>query len=110
MPIRQTRRQFLTTLSSAGAAGLINVPRALGAEGAPEKTTVRLPQTTAICIALGYVEDGLLCAVGLDEIRYVDFLTVLAPIEVVARGEIEFNLNYSINYVAAIDAGRQITL
>lgn len=27
-----------------------------------------------------------------------------------ARGEIDFNLNYSINYVAAIDAGKSVTL
>jgi NitT/TauT family transport system substrate-binding protein len=110
MAIGQTRRSFLTTLSLAGAAGLVGRQRAFAAEGALETTTVRLPKTPAICIAPGYVADGLLRAEGFTDIRYVDFPTVFAPIEAVARGEIDFNLNYSINYVAAIDAGRQITL
>ena len=34
MPMMQTRRRFLTTLSLAGAAGLVRAPRALAAEGA----------------------------------------------------------------------------
>jgi NitT/TauT family transport system substrate-binding protein len=48
----------------------------------------------------------LLRAEGFTDIRYVDLPTAFAPIEAVARGEIDFNLNYAINYVAAIDAGR----
>ena len=32
------------------------------------------------------------------------------PIEAVARGEIDFNLNYSINYVSAIASGKPVTL
>jgi NitT/TauT family transport system substrate-binding protein len=51
----------------------------------------------------------LLRAEGFTNIRYVELLTTTAPIEAVARGEIDLNLNYSINYVAAIDAGKSIT-
>jgi hypothetical protein len=42
MPMMQTRRRFLTTLSLAGAAGLTRAPRAEAAEGRPETTAVRL--------------------------------------------------------------------
>ena len=51
MPMMQSRRRFLTTLSLAGAAGLTRAPRALAAEGALETTTVRLPKIPAICFA-----------------------------------------------------------
>jgi NitT/TauT family transport system substrate-binding protein len=105
-----TRRRLLTTASLAAAAGLIGAPRLLAADGALETTTVRLPKTAAICIAPGYVAEELLRAEGFTDIRYVDLPTTFAPIDAVARGEIDFNLNYSINYVAAIDAGKPITL
>jgi hypothetical protein len=42
MPIVQTRRRFLTTLSLAGAASLVRPPRALAAESPLETTTVRI--------------------------------------------------------------------
>jgi NitT/TauT family transport system substrate-binding protein len=105
-----TRRRFLTTLSLTGAAAFVLPPRALGAEGTLETPTIRLPKSPAICIAPGYVAEELLRAEGFTDIRYVDLPTATAPIEAVARGEIDLNLNYSINYVAAIDAGKPITL
>jgi NitT/TauT family transport system substrate-binding protein len=110
MTTMQTRRQFLTTLSLASAAGLAHPSRLWAAEGSLETTTVRLPRTAAICIAPGYVAEELLRAEGFTDIRYVDLPTTFAPIDAVARGEIDFNLNYAINYVAAIDAGKPITL
>ena len=42
MPMMQTRRRFLTTLSMAGAAGLVGAPRVLHAEEVLETTSVRL--------------------------------------------------------------------
>ena len=42
MTPRQTRRQFLTTLSLTGAASLVRAPRSAAAEGSLETTTVRL--------------------------------------------------------------------
>jgi NitT/TauT family transport system substrate-binding protein len=105
----QTRRRFLAGLSLAGAAGLAAPSRAFAAEGALETTTIRLPRTPAICIAPGYVAEELLRAEGFTDIRYVDLPTAF-PIDAVARGEIDFNLNYAINYIAAIDAGKSVTL
>jgi len=109
MTTLHTRRRFLATTALAGAAGILP-PQVLAAEGSLETTTIRLPKSPAICIAPGYVSEGLLSAEGFTDIRYVDLPTATAPIEAVARGEIDFNLNYSINYVAAIDAGKRVTL
>ncbi len=110
MPYTQTRRHFLTTLSLAGAAGLVLPPRALGAEGALETTTVRLGKSASICIAPGYVAEELLRAEGFTDIRYVDLPTPTAYVEAVARGKIDFGFNYASNYVTAIDAGEPIML
>ena len=44
MQIMQSRRHFLTSLSLAGAAGLVGASKPLRAEPPPETTTVRLPQ------------------------------------------------------------------
>jgi NitT/TauT family transport system substrate-binding protein len=110
MPMRQTRRRFLATAALAGAAGLTRIQRVLAAEGALETTTVRLPKSAAICSAPGYVADELLRAEGFTDIRYVELLTPTAPVEAVARGRIDFGLNYASNYVAAIDAGEPIML
>jgi len=45
MPLMQTRRRFLTTLSLAGAAGLVRARPALAAEGPPEITSVRIQKS-----------------------------------------------------------------
>jgi NitT/TauT family transport system substrate-binding protein len=62
MPLVQTRRRFLTTLSLAGAAGLVRASPALAAEGALETTAVRIPKTASICLAPQYVGEELLRA------------------------------------------------
>jgi len=110
MPMMHTRRRFLTTASLAMVAGLIGAPRLLAAEGTLETTIVRLPKSAAICIAPGYVAEGLLRAEGFTDIRYVDMPNPTGAIEAAARGEIDFGWNYAINYVAAIDAGAPVTL
>ena len=54
MPTMQTRRRFLTTLSLAGAAGLVRAPGVRAAEGLLETTTVRLARDPGICLAPQY--------------------------------------------------------
>src|SRR5271165_3880334 len=78
MPAMQTRRRFLTTLSVAGAAGLVRAPRALAAEGALETTTVRIAKLESICVAPQDVAEELLRAEGFGDIRYVPLPTGLA--------------------------------
>ena len=108
MPMIQTRRQFLTTLSLTGAAGLVGAPRALAAEGAVETTTVRFEKNPGICIAPQYVAEELLRAEGFTDIRYVDGPP--GATEPVAHSKVDFATNYASNYVRAIDAGEPITL
>jgi hypothetical protein len=50
MPIIHNRRQFLTTLSLAGAAGLLHTPRSLAEEGSLETTPIRLAKIPGVCV------------------------------------------------------------
>jgi NitT/TauT family transport system substrate-binding protein len=108
MPVVQTRRRFLTTLSLAGAAGLVGAPPAPAAEGALETTSVRLAKNPGICIAPQYVAEELLRAEGFTDIRYVDGPP--GATEPVAHSKVDFDTNYASNFVRAIDAGEPITL
>ena len=100
-----TRRRFLTTLSVAGAAGLVHVPRTLAAEGALETTTVRLPKSPSICVAPEDVAEELLRAEGFTDIRYVPLPVRGNVPDAIERGAIDFGLNYASVLVAAVDRG-----
>jgi NitT/TauT family transport system substrate-binding protein len=105
MTMMQTRREFLTTLSLAGAAGLARTPQLQAMEGAFETTTVRLTKTPGICLAPQYVAEELLRAEGFTEIRYVD-----APPGFLPVGKADFTQAYASNFLKQIDVGDPITL
>jgi hypothetical protein len=85
----QSRRRFLTTLSSAGVAGLMSAGHASAQEGPPETTTVRLSKNSSICVAPQIVAEELLRAEGFTDIRFMQ-----TPLEVMstqlARGDVDF--------------------
>ena len=110
MPMMQSRRQFLTTLSLAGAAGLARAPRSLAAEGALETTTVRLPKTPGSCDAPIYIATELLRAEGFTDIRYVEMVAGHDRMEALARAEMDFAVGFAVRHVNAIDAGLPITV
>jgi NitT/TauT family transport system substrate-binding protein len=109
MPIIQTRRRFLTTLSLAGAAGLVRARPALAAEGPLETTTVRFGKITPICIAPQYVGEELLRAEGFTDISYLD-LADPDQSEAVARGKIDFASDFVGETIGAIDAGKTMVV
>src|SRR6266436_580285 len=109
MPMMQTRRRFLTTLSLASAASVVRAPPAPAAEGPLETTTVRLTRVPAICQAPQYIAEELLRSDGFTDIRYVDTPTdAIAP--AVGRGEADFGLAAAIDHIQAIDAGTPVVL
>jgi NitT/TauT family transport system substrate-binding protein len=110
MPIMQTRRRFLTTLSLAGAAGLVFPPPARAAEAPLETTSVRILRFPGICIAPQYIAAELLRAEGFTDIRYVDagLRTELAP--KVARGVADFTIDFAATAIRTIDGGGAVTV
>jgi NitT/TauT family transport system substrate-binding protein len=106
----QTRRRFLATLSSAGAAGLMGPGQSSAQEGPPETTTVRLGKNASICIAPQYVADEFLRAEGFTDIRYVAVEPGLPTGLALARGEIDFVSHFAPALLIPIDAGEPITI
>ena len=109
MPMRQTRRRFLTTLSGAGAVGLFHAPRVLAAEGPLETTSVRLFKSSLICSAAPqYAAEELLRAEGFKEIAYIEATRRELP-QVFADGRVDFTVTFAVNHIQAIDHGAPIT-
>jgi len=105
----QTRRRFMTSLSVAGAAGLLHAPPSQAAEGALETTTVRIAKIGAICLAPLYVTEKLLRAEGFTDIRFPD---AAAPTigQTIGRSEVDFSAGFPGNFIEAVDAGAPIVM
>src|SRR5436309_404090 len=71
MQSTQSRRRFLATLSSAGAAGLIGASNSVAQEAPPETTTIQLARNPSLCIAPQYLVEEFLRAEGFTDVRYV---------------------------------------
>ena len=111
MPMLQTRRRFLATLSLAGAAGLGRAPRAFAAEPPPETTTIRLSKFLAICFAPQYVSEELLRDEGFTDVRYGNIsMQEQNDGSMLGRGLIDFGSNLTPGHILAIDAGAPITI
>jgi NitT/TauT family transport system substrate-binding protein len=100
----QSRRDFLTTLSVAGAARVVGVHTSLADEGPPETTTIRLARNRAICLAPVYIAEELLRAEGFTEIRHVS-----SPPATVGRGEIDFDFQFGASIATHLNAGEPLT-
>ena len=109
MQIIQRRRDFLTGMSAAGAAAAFGPHPSRADEGRPETTTVRLSKIPGICIAPQYVVEELLRAEGLTDVRYVA-VEAGRHSERMARGELDFSLNFAAPLVLSIDAGDPVTV
>jgi NitT/TauT family transport system substrate-binding protein len=105
MHIVQSRRDFLATLSAAGAASALGVREPLADEPPPEMTTLRLARIPAICVAPGYIADSLLRAEGFTDVQYIP----ISHGSAVARGEIDFHLETAAWIIFNLDAGEPIT-
>src|SRR5262249_6010853 len=110
MPLIQTRRRFMATLSLASAACFVGPQRSFAAEGALETTTVRLNDGPGTCIAPQYVADELLRAEGFTDVRYVRLAPGSNSPEGIARGEVDFGINFASVLVAGFDRGVELTV
>jgi len=110
MPIKQTRRRFLTTLSMAGAAGVVGARPGRADEGSLETTAVRIASTSGICIAPQYVAEQLLHTEGFTDVRYVRLPLGSNSPEGIARGQVDFGINFASVLVAGFDRGVELTV
>src|SRR5215813_8301524 len=101
-----TRRQFLTKLAGAGAAGLAHPWRARAAEEALETTRVRIDKDRSTCAAPQDVAEELLRAKGFTDIRYVEMAPYrVAPLEhnpivlAMQHGDVDFGMNFPVLFI-----------
>src|SRR5580700_1216472 len=105
----QPRRGFLTTLSLAGAAGLLSPRCGWADEPALETTTVRFGKAPVICFAPQYICEALLRAEGFTDVRYVN-TTVPTVDEDLGSGKFDFQSHLTLDHAIAIDRGLPITI
>ena len=115
MQMIQSRRHFLASLSSAGAAGVLGARPLLADEGPLETTTIRIrreitqPVTisgvadNALCVAPPYVAADLLRAEGFTDIRYLPVQSGLPLTQAFASGEVDFSLLFVPGAVRYLD-------
>jgi hypothetical protein len=65
----QTRRHFLATLSSAGAAGLISPLQSFAQEGPPQTTTIRLAKIEGEAAMRAYESSDILQKTILPQLK-----------------------------------------
>jgi NitT/TauT family transport system substrate-binding protein len=103
----QNRRHFLTNLSAAALA-VTTALRQARAEPAPETTSVRFGAENVICTGPQYIAEELLRAEGFSEFENVPASYGIARSESLARGDIDFSIDFATAFVIPIDAGAPI--
>jgi NitT/TauT family transport system substrate-binding protein len=109
MQMPQSRRDFLVSLSAAGAAGVFGASASLANEPPPETATIRLPHDPSICVVPAYVADDLLRTEGFTEIQYVPTVHGISVGGMAARGEIDFGVLFAPSIARHLDTGELIT-
>jgi NitT/TauT family transport system substrate-binding protein len=107
MQIMQTRRNALTTFAMLGAAAFAG-GRSAFAEAPSETTSVRFSRAPGICIAPQYVAEELIRAEGFADFHYVSQQAGLASIEMLARGDVDFAMDFATAFAIPIDQGAPI--
>jgi NitT/TauT family transport system substrate-binding protein len=122
MQVTQSRRDFLASLSAAGAAGALDARTSLADERPPETTTIRIRvedapplvvsgvAENALCIAPTLITEDLLRGEGFTDIRYVLVKNGPPYTQAFERREIDFSTAFAPGAVRRLDAGVPITV
>ena len=106
MHILQSRRDFLTSLSAAGAAGVLGARDRSPTRGRRRRPRSGYPRDPSICIAPEQIADDLLRAEGFTDVRYVQ---VSHTRRCRRSGEVDFGSETAAWVVSHLDAGQPIT-
>lgn len=105
-----TRRQFLGSAFSLGAASALGAPGAAMAQPAPETKRVRLVADDVICLAPQFVAEELLRQEGFEQVEYVrmNYEQYPCPSALVAAGKADFTQDSGASFVYQIDLGKPV--
>ena len=110
MHVSEERRRFLAALAATSAAGLIGSRNSSARDDQLETTSVRLAKITGTCIAPQYLAEELLRLERFTDVRYILFEAGLGQSKAIARGDVDFSLNFAAPLVIPIDAGEPISV
>src|SRR5215510_11823792 len=110
MPITQTRRRFLATTVSAGAAGLLRPPPVAAADARLGTTPARFFKNRVICVVPQYAAESLLRAEGFTDVSYVEVQPADEVPKAIADGRVDFTMSFAVNHIQTIDRGAPITI
>jgi len=110
MPITQTRRRFLATTVSAGAAGLLRPSPVAADDERLETTSVRFFKNAVICVVPQYAAESLLRAEGFTDVSYVEVQPADEVPKAIADGRVDFTMSFAVNHIQTIDRGAPITI
>jgi len=111
MRVMQSRRGFVVSAATAGAAALIGGTPSLADEGRPETTTIRLRRDlSGVCAEPWFIGEELLRAEGFTDVRHVPVRSGSTLAQAFARGEIDFALLFAGTAVLRLDDGVPIAV
>jgi NitT/TauT family transport system substrate-binding protein len=102
-----SRRRFLASTSSLGAASFFGLSRRAMAEPPPEVSRIRLVHTPAICFAPQYLAEELLRLEGFSEIEYVE-MPVGGPGLIVESARADMSMDAAPGVVYTMDRRKSL--
>ena len=109
MSLVQSRRTFAGMLTLAGAAAVVG-----GYQPSLTRACRRRPRSACRnpwhMHCARYVADDLLRAEGFTDVRFVDVGAGAPSAQLLARGELDFAINFVAAYVPLVDAGEPVTI
>jgi NitT/TauT family transport system substrate-binding protein len=108
MHISQSRRSFIAGMGALAAAGPTALRSVAAAEALRETTIARFADGPGICTAPLFVAEELIRAEGFSDFAYVAVDPGVAASEMLARGDIDFSVDFATAFVIPIDAGAPV--
>jgi NitT/TauT family transport system substrate-binding protein len=112
MNAQHGRREFLRTITCAGAAGFVGLrPDPAHPEPPPEATRVRLAKFGAnTCVAPQYVAEDLLRSEGFAEVEYAEHDSARSFERAIAMGAVDLSMWFGVSIIRMLDAGDPVVL
>jgi NitT/TauT family transport system substrate-binding protein len=107
-----TRRRFLGSAFTLGAASVLGMPGTAAADAPPETKRIRLVLTEDICFAPQLLLAEMLRLEGFAQVEYVrlNYEEHPSPGAVVAAGKADFTQDAGLSFVSLIDSGQPVVV
>jgi len=108
-PRSSSRRDFVSRLTLAGAAGVLGMGPQRASAAPPETTRLRLIHDPSICVTPQYLAEELLRDDGFTDVQYIE-ATDGSGARAIAAGAADMMMEFAFVFVTHIDAGDPIVV